>query len=80
MTTCLTFRDVPSVLRDELKRRAVANKRSLNAEGVTILTEALKPVARLSEKEIRKRLDAYPKNGPRMSVAEMRAAVREGRR
>ena len=80
MTTCLTFRNVPVALRDELKRRAKANKRSLNAEGVTLLGEVLQSRTLLPEKEILRRLDAYKKRWPGLTLEETRAAIREGRK
>jgi hypothetical protein len=80
MTTCLTFRDVPVELRDELKRRAKANKRSLNAEGVTLLHEALSSSPPLSEKELLRRIDAFPKRHPGLTLAQTRTAIRKGRK
>ena len=80
MTTCLTFRGVPVELRDELKRRAKANKRSLNAEGVTLLHEALRSTPTLSEKELLRRIDAFPNHHPGLTLAQTRAAIREGRK
>jgi plasmid stability protein len=80
MTTCLTFRGVPIELRDELKRRAKSNKRSLNAEGVMLLHEALCSAPLLPEKELLGRIDAFPKHYPGLTLAQTRAAVREGRK
>ena len=80
MTTCLTFRGVPAELRDELKRRAKSNKRSLNAEGVMLLHEALCPASRLPEKELLRRIDAFPRHHPGLTLAQTRAAIRKGRK
>ena len=67
-------------MRDELKRRAKANKRSLNAEGVTLLHEALRSAPPLSEKELLRRIDTFPKRYPGLTLAQTRAAIREGRK
>ena len=80
MTTCLTFRDVPVELRDELQRHAQAYKRSLNAEGVTLLGEVLQAGARLPEKELRRRIAATKTPHKGLTRAEMHAAIREGRK
>jgi hypothetical protein len=80
MTTCLTFRDVPVSVRDELKRRAKANARSLNAEGVTVLSEALAASPRLPEKELRRQIAALATKRKGLSRAETGAAIREGRK
>jgi plasmid stability protein len=80
MMTCLTFRGVPVELRNELKRRAKANKRSLNAEGVTLLQAALQSAPALSEAELWRRIDAFPQSAPGLTLAETRSAIREGRK
>ena len=67
-------------MRNELKRRAKANRRSLNAEGVTMLQEALRSAPPLSEKELLRRIDAFPKRYPGLTLAQTRAAIREGRK
>ena len=35
---------------------------------------------RMTEEELRKRIEAFPKDSPRLTLDEMRAAIREGRK
>lgn len=80
MMTHLTFREVPVALRDELKRRAKLNSRSLNAEGVLLLGEALNAAPRMAEGDLRRRIAALSTGRKGLTKAQTRAAIREGRK
>jgi len=77
----LTIRGVPEALGENLKRRAVANRRSLNQEVLSTLEEALRGDERPSVeetinqvREFRARWKVQP-----MSPEEIEKAAEEGR-
>lgn len=78
--TCLTLRNCPVEVRDALRDRARRNKRSLNSEGVQVLSEVLAGGARLPEAEFLRRLKSIPWGKRGLTLAETRAAIREGRK
>jgi len=60
-----------------LSERAAAHKRSLNSEAIVVLERALMP-PRMSEAELRHAIHSIPAK-VRLSLAEVRTAIREGR-
>jgi plasmid stability protein len=76
-TTSLTIR-CPAPLHSTLKDRAKAHHRSLSAEALQVLSSALTPVERLSESELRRRIQALP-GTTALTLAETREAIRKGR-
>lgn len=77
-TVCLTIRDCPAAVHRALSERAAAHQRSLNSETIVVLKDAL-DAPRLSETELRRAIRSIPSKVP-LSLAETRAAIREGRR
>ncbi len=77
-TVCLTIRDCPAEVHRALSERAAAHKRSLNSETIVVLENALE-ARRMSEAELRRAIRSIPTKA-RLSLAEMRAAIREGRK
>lgn len=77
-TTSLTVRKCPVALHAALKNRAKAHRRTLNAETLEVLASAVGNGRRLSETELRRQLRSIPSKA-RLSLAETRAAIREGR-
>jgi plasmid stability protein len=77
-TVCLTIRDCPAEVHHALSERAAAHKRSLNSEIIVVLENAV-DTPRLSEAELRRAIRSIPSK-VRLSLAETRAAIREGRK
>jgi plasmid stability protein len=77
-SVCLTIRDCPAEVHQALTERAAAHKRSLNSETIVVLKNAL-DAPRMSESELRRLILAIPSKA-RLSLAETRAAIREGRK
>jgi len=76
---CLTIRGCPDRVHRALQERARQHNRSLNSETLEVLTASLVPPKRLSESELRHRIEALPfKTG--LTESEARAAIREGRK
>lgn len=77
-TVCLTIRDCPAEIHRALAERAAAHRRSLNSEAIVVLQNALE-APRMSERQLRRAISVVPSTA-RLSLAETRAAIREGRR
>jgi plasmid stability protein len=77
-TVCLTIRDCPAEVHRALSQRAAAHRRSLNSEVILVLEHALES-PRMSEVELRRAIRSLPSK-TRLSLAETRAAIREGRK
>lgn len=77
-SVCLTIRDCPAEVHRALSERAAAHKRSLNSETIVVLKNAL-DAPRLSESELRRAILSIPSKAS-LSLAETRAAIREGRK
>lgn len=77
-SVCLTIRDCPAEIHQALRERAAAHQRSLNSETIVVLKSALE-APRLSESELRHAILSIPSQA-RLSLAETRAAIREGRK
>lgn len=77
-TVCLTIRDCPAEVHQALSERAAAHRRSLNSEAIVVLQSALE-APRLSEAALRRAIRSIPAKA-RLSLAETRAAIREGRK
>jgi plasmid stability protein len=77
-TVCLTIRDCPAEVHRALSKRAAANRRSLNSEVIVVLENALES-PRMSEAELRRAIRSLPSK-TRLSLAEARAAIHEGRK
>jgi plasmid stability protein len=77
-SVCLTIRDCPADVHQALRERAAAHQRSLNSETIVVLKNAL-DAPRLNELELRRAILSIPSKA-RLSLAETRAAIREGRK
>ena len=77
-SVCLTIRDCPAEVHRALSERAAAHKRSLNSETIVVLKNAL-DTPRMGESELRRAILSIPSKA-RLSLAETRAAIREGRK
>ena len=77
-SVCLTIRDCPAEVHQALRERAAAHKRSLNSETIVVLKNAL-DAPHMSESELRRAILSIPSKAP-LSLAETRAAIREGRK
>ena len=77
-TVCLTIRDCPAAVHRSLSERAAANRRSLNSEAILVLESAL-DAPRMNEADLRRAILSIPSKA-RLSLAETRAAIREGRK
>jgi plasmid stability protein len=77
-TVCLTIRDCPAEVHRALSERAAAHRRSLNSEVIVVLENAL-DAPRMSESELRRAVRSIPSK-TRLSLAETRAAIQEGRK
>ncbi|MGA2177869.1 MAG: Arc family DNA-binding protein [Verrucomicrobiota bacterium] len=77
-SVCLTIWDCPAEVHQALSERAAAHKRSLNSETIVVLKNAL-DAPRMSESELRRVILSIPSKA-RLSLAETRAAIREGRK
>lgn len=79
----LTLKNVPEELYAELKRRAVANRRSLNQETIVSLEQATAPEV-MSEAELMAEIDAFQDSmaarGRSVDPAEVERSIKEGRR
>lgn len=77
-SVCLTIRDCPAEVHRALSERAAAHKRSLNSETIVVLKNAL-DAPHMSESELHRAILSIPSKA-RLSLAETRAAIREGRK
>jgi plasmid stability protein len=77
-SVCLTIRNCPAEVHQALSERAAAHKRSLNSETILVLQNAL-AAPRMSEAELRRVILSIPSKAG-LSLAETRAAIREGRK
>jgi plasmid stability protein len=79
----LTLKGVPAKVHAELKRRAVAARRSLNSEAILCLERALSeaPPARVDPEAFTRQVrEAQAKYQIKpLSAKQLRAAIREGR-
>ena len=78
----ITLKNVPPALHRSLKKQAKLNKRSLNQEALTVLEATVGEAERRRkafEEIIRFRESLTGKGIPKMSQAQIRKAINEGR-